>query len=63
MMAEQVMGDKMTFWDQSKNQLHKIPKIPGLSHQDHDRRSFNFHSFHLDLDFNFSDFLSSFIRT
>jgi hypothetical protein len=53
----------MMFWDQSKNQLCKIPKIPRLSHQDHDRRSLNFQSFHLVLDFNFSDLISSFIRT
>jgi hypothetical protein len=32
----------MMFWDQSKNQLHKFPKITELSYQDHDRRSLNF---------------------
>jgi hypothetical protein len=36
------LKDELMFWDQSENQLHKFPKIPGLSLQDHDRRSLNF---------------------
>jgi hypothetical protein len=38
-------GDEIMFWDQSQNQLHKIVKIHGLSHQDHNRRSLNFQYF------------------
>jgi hypothetical protein len=55
--------DEILFWDQRKNQLQKYSKIPGLSHQDHDHRSLNFQSFHLNLDFNFSDLITSYIRT
>jgi hypothetical protein len=35
----------MVYWLQSKNQLHKILKIPRLRHQDNDCRSLNFQFF------------------
>jgi hypothetical protein len=43
--------EEMVFWDQNQNQLPKISKIPGLSHEDHNCRSLSFQSFHLSFDF------------
>jgi hypothetical protein len=56
--------DENIFWDESQNQLHKIPKIPGLSHQDHDFHSLDFfQSFLVEFDFNFGDLVSSCFRS
>jgi hypothetical protein len=53
----------MEFWNQGQNQLPKISKILGLSHQDHDRRSLSFQSFPLNLISNFSDLIRSCLMT
>jgi hypothetical protein len=37
--------DEMMLCDQTQNRLHKISKISGLSHQDHDSLKFEFSIF------------------
>jgi hypothetical protein len=39
------------FWEQGVNRLHKIFKIPGLGHLDHNDRNSNFQPFPLDFEF------------
>jgi hypothetical protein len=55
--------DEIMFWDESQNQFHTIPKIPGLSHQDHEFSSSIFQSFPVEFDFNFGDLMSSCLRS